>query len=320
MRSVSTRPLRRALTPATVALGLVLGTAVVTSGLTGSVPAAHADTEETVTTTTAPVLRAVGYVVDEPIAEITAESTAALTDATAVLGTAADVVADVKAEVAASDLDLGDVTVAIDTSDLRDLAGELRVIELTPALFIPHMTDETVAETEQVRDAIDSLQKALTDAKAKKAAEEAAKKKAAAEAKAKAEREAAEKAAAAERAAAQRSTAAPAPTSSGSSNYSGGDARAIARDMLAQRGWGDDQFQCLDALWSRESGWNYQAHNSSSGAYGIPQALPGSKMASAGSDWQTNPATQIKWGLGYIDGRYGTPCGAWNHSQSHGWY
>jgi hypothetical protein len=79
------------------------------------------------------------------------------------------------------------------------------------------------------------------------------------------------------------------------------------------------QFGCLDNIWSRESGWNYQAYNAS-GAFGIPQALPGSKMASAGSDWQTNPATQIRWGLGYIKSMYGTPCGAWSFWQSNGWY
>ena len=98
------------------------------------------------------------------------------------------------------------------------------------------------------------------------------------------------------------------------------DAQATARGMLAGYGWGDDQFGCLVSLWQKESGWNYQAYNRSSGAYGIPQALPGSKMGSAGADWQTNPATQIAWGLGYISGRYGTPCGAWGHSQSTGWY
>ena len=96
-------------------------------------------------------------------------------------------------------------------------------------------------------------------------------------------------------------------------------AQAIARDMLAARGWGDDQFGCLVELWNRESGWNVYASNPS-GAYGIPQALPGSKMATAGADWQTNPATQISWGLGYITGRYGTPCGAWDTVQSQGWY
>ena len=83
---------------------------------------------------------------------------------------------------------------------------------------------------------------------------------------------------------------------------------------------GAGQFSCLEALWNRESGWNHLAQNPSSGAYGIPQALPGSKMASAGSDWQTNPYTQVRWGVSYIKSRYGTPCNAWAHSQSVGWY
>ncbi|ARD41133.1 G5 domain-containing protein [Actinomyces gaoshouyii] len=97
-------------------------------------------------------------------------------------------------------------------------------------------------------------------------------------------------------------------------------AQATARSMMGAYGWGDSEFSCLVSLWNRESGWNYQAQNASSGAYGIPQALPGSKMASAGSDWQTNPATQINWGLGYIQGRYGSPCAAWSHSERTGWY
>ncbi|GIH99017.1 aggregation-promoting factor C-terminal-like domain-containing protein [Planobispora takensis] len=95
--------------------------------------------------------------------------------------------------------------------------------------------------------------------------------------------------------------------------------RAIAKQMLEARGWAD-QWGCLEKLWMKESGWNERAMNRSSGAYGIPQSLPGHKMASAGADWQTNPATQIEWGLGYIKGRYGTPCGAWGHSQAKGWY
>lgn len=99
-----------------------------------------------------------------------------------------------------------------------------------------------------------------------------------------------------------------------------GTAQAIAADMVAARGWGAGEFDCLVALWNKESGWNVYATNPSSGAYGIPQSLPGSKMATAGADWQTSPATQITWGLGYIQGRYGTPCGAYAHSQSVGWY
>ena len=98
-------------------------------------------------------------------------------------------------------------------------------------------------------------------------------------------------------------------------------ARATARSMAASTyGWGDDQFSCLDSLWQKESGWNYQAYNADGGATGIPQALPGSKMASAGADWQTSAATQISWGLGYIASVYGSPCAAWGHSQSVNWY
>ncbi len=99
-----------------------------------------------------------------------------------------------------------------------------------------------------------------------------------------------------------------------------GDPRTVAQALLGEFGFGQDQFGCLDSLWTRESGWRVNADNPSSSAYGIPQALPGSKMASAGADWATNPATQIRWGLGYIQDRYGSPCGAWGHSQSYGWY
>jgi hypothetical protein len=99
-----------------------------------------------------------------------------------------------------------------------------------------------------------------------------------------------------------------------------GSAQAIGYELVMARGWGEDQFSCLVSLFNRESHWNVYAGNPVSGAYGIPQALPGSKMASAGADWQTNPRTQITWGLNYIAGRYITPCGAWGHSQAKGWY
>jgi Transglycosylase SLT domain len=99
-----------------------------------------------------------------------------------------------------------------------------------------------------------------------------------------------------------------------------GTAQSIAYNMMSSFGFSPKtQWTCLDDLWQQESGWNYQAENAS-GAYGIPQALPGSKMASAGADWQTNPATQIKWGLGYIQSLYGTPCGAWAHEEADGYY
>jgi hypothetical protein len=96
--------------------------------------------------------------------------------------------------------------------------------------------------------------------------------------------------------------------------------RQIAKRMLAHYGWGAGQFSCLDPLWTRESGWNVHARNPRSGAYGIPQALPGRKMASAGPGWRSDPATQIRWGLTYIKGRYGSPCGAWAHERARGWY
>ncbi len=99
-----------------------------------------------------------------------------------------------------------------------------------------------------------------------------------------------------------------------------GNPQQIAESMLSSFGWSSSQFSCLQPLWNAESGWNISASNPSSGAYGIPQALPGGKMASAGSDWQTDAATQIRWGLGYIQSVYGSPCGAWSHEQAYGWY
>lgn len=93
-------------------------------------------------------------------------------------------------------------------------------------------------------------------------------------------------------------------------------AKAIAQQMIKDPA----QFAAFNNIVSRESGWNHTAMNSSSGAYGLVQALPASKMASAGSDWKTNPATQIKWGLDYMNSRYGSPVGAWNFWQSHHWY
>jgi phage-related minor tail protein len=109
---------------------------------------------------------------------------------------------------------------------------------------------------------------------------------------------------------------------SGAHGASASAAQAIARGMLSAYGWGPDQMSSLVPLWNGESGWNYRAENASSGAYGIPQALPASKMASAGSDWRTNPATQIRWGLGYIRSRYGSPAAAWAfwNRQSPHWY
>jgi hypothetical protein len=99
-----------------------------------------------------------------------------------------------------------------------------------------------------------------------------------------------------------------------------GSPQQVAQQMLGQFGWSSSQFSCLEPLWERESGWDVTAENPSSGAYGIPQALSGSLMASSGPDWQTDAATQIRWGLTYIQGRYGSPCGAWAHEEADGWY
>jgi hypothetical protein len=96
--------------------------------------------------------------------------------------------------------------------------------------------------------------------------------------------------------------------------------RSYARLEGIKRGWSSKQHACLVKLWNQESGWNPRAHNSSSGAHGIPQALPASKMRSAGADYYTNGKTQIRWGIRYIQGRYGNPCSALNFHNRHGWY
>jgi len=170
-------------------------------------------------------------------------------------------------------------------------------------------------------------------AAAKAAAQKAAAAKAAA-AKAAAAKAAAAKAAAQQaaqqRAAAQQATeqqatqqqAAPQQTTvqQPAASAPSGSPQQIAEQMLSQFGWSSGQFSCLQPLWALESGWNIYASNPSSGAYGIPQALPGSKMASAGPDWQSDAATQIRWGLTYIQGTYGSPCAAWSHEEADGWY
>ena len=98
-------------------------------------------------------------------------------------------------------------------------------------------------------------------------------------------------------------------------------ARAVAREIAQSKyGWGSFQFACLNKLWTKESNWRYKARNKSSGAHGIPQALPATKMESIGTDWRTNPVTQISWGLRYIEVRYETPCKAYKKFQRSNWY
>jgi hypothetical protein len=167
--------------------------------------------------------------------------------------------------------------------------------------------------TEQVQ-----AQSDAADATARQAAEQAARVQAAKDADAK--KKAADKAAA--DAAAKKAADEAAATSGNSSasypvqaSYSTAEVQAMAETIV-----GSSQFGCFSNIVSRESGWDYTAQNPSSGAYGLVQANPGSKMASVASDWMTNPATQIKWGLNYMNDRYGSPCGAWDFWQSHNYY
>lgn len=235
----------------------------------------------------------------------------ALAAADASVSAAATVTTDIQT----SGLDVGEPNTSVDTAALEKAADRLEGADLLPAPLVLGLISDVNELVEPVNERVAGLRGSLEAAVAKKAAEEAAA--------AEAARVAAEEAAAAAAAAAKQAT--PRASSGGApalaqSGTSAAEAQATARGMVAARGWGDDQFSCLVSLWNKESGWNYLAYNRSSGATGIPQALPGSKMATAGADWQTNPATQISWGLGYISGRYGTPCGAWSHSQSVGWY
>lgn len=304
----------RSVTPALVCLGLVAGIATTTSG---ALPSFAADT--------APAAQrdsAAAQTVSAPLSVITADGQTALVKAQAAIAGASKVSMDITA----SGLDVGTTDIVVDTSDLSDLVDKLEALDVTPTLMIPALTAGAVAETAAVRGETAGLRAALDEAKQRKAEEEAAAKAAAEAAAAQAAAEAAAAAAAAqaqaeaEAAAAAKKASVAASAPAVNINVDPGSAQGIAQSMMAANyGWGDDQFACLVSLWDKESGWRVNAANPS-GAYGIPQALPGSKMASAGADWQTNPATQIAWGLGYISGRYGTPCGAWGHSQSTGWY
>jgi hypothetical protein len=168
------------------------------------------------------------------------------------------------------------------------------------------------------QEAITQWQAAQWQSARRRAAEQAAKKAAAAVAQARAQ----QAAAAQSPAMAQPSQAGTATVPAGTATVpaASGSPQHIAEAMLGSFGWSSSQFSCLDPLWAHESGWSVSAYNAGSGAFGIPQALPGSRMASAGPDWQTNAATQIRWGLEYIKGTYRSPCGAWDHEKATGWY
>lgn len=174
--------------------------------------------------------------------------------------------------------------------------------QLTVQAVVQGTASQAVA-TYQIRDAAAELADAHWAAARKQAAKKAA----------------ASRAAAARAAAAQSQPTAQSQTTSVTVAASG-SAQHIAQNMLASFGWSPSQFSCLEPLWAHESGWSVTAENPDTGAYGIPQALPGSRMASAGPDWQTNAATQIRWGLEYIKDTYGSPCAAWSHEEADGWY
>ncbi|MFF9215901.1 aggregation-promoting factor C-terminal-like domain-containing protein [Streptomyces viridosporus] len=193
------------------------------------------------------------------------------------------------------------------TTLLADIPAGQQAQVQTASLTQQAETMAIAADTSAKKDAEEAARKA--------AAETAIAKKEAAEKQAKAEKEAKEREEAEAKAAASRSATRDASEIAVKSSYTVAEVQSIARQMIP-----GDQFQCFSNIVQRESTWNYLAVNPSSGAYGLVQALPGSKMASAGADWQTNPATQIKWGLGYMNERYGSPCGAWSFWQANHWY
>lgn len=288
---------RRTLVTAATCAGLALGL-VATTGLAAAAPVSLPDASASsfaapgsrMPVSTAPTLDAV-----------TSGADAALGGAQSALSSAVAVQADV----AATGLPLAIGDPAIDTGALQDAVDRLDSRDLLPVLLVPALSQNAEAESGRVSARVAEVSSSLEQAKAEKAAADAA---------AEAQRQA-EAAAAAE---AQRQAEAAAALARVNTPEG---ARAYAAQLAANRyGWGSAQFSCLSSLWTKESGWNYQAYNDDGGATGIPQALPGSKMATFGADWKTNAATQIAWGLDYISRGYGSPCSAWSHSQAVNWY
>ncbi|MFJ7942702.1 transglycosylase SLT domain-containing protein [Streptomyces sp. NPDC096354] len=202
-------------------------------------------------------------------------------------------------------------TPAVDDNNFEATAADTTLLADIPAGQQAQV--QTASLTQQA-----DAQASAADAAAKKSVEEAARIQAAKDAKSK--KQAAEDKLEKERQAKEAERASRDEVRSASafatqSSYTVAEVQAMARQMIPS-----DQFQCFSNIVNHESSWNYRATNAGSGAYGLVQALPGSKMASAGADWQTNPATQIKWGLNYMDSRYGSPCGAWSFWQANSWY
>lgn len=287
---------RRTLVTAATCAGLALGL-VATTGLAIAAPVSLPDASAAsfaapgtaLPVSSAPTLDAVTTGADDALGE--AQSALSSADA-------------VQADVATTGLPLSIGDASIDTSALTDAVDRLDSRDLLPVLLVPALSQNAKTEADRVSARVAEVRSSLDQAKAEKAAADAA---------AEAQRQA-EAAAAAEAQRQQEAAEALARV-----NTPDG-AKAYAAQLAAEKyGWGSDQFSCLSSLWTKESGWNYQAYNSS-GATGIPQSLPGSKMASFGDDWATNAATQIAWGLDYISRGYGTPCSAWGHSQATNWY
>lgn len=277
------RTRRRVFEPAGIVVGTILGAAALT-GVTAAAASAYGESAPM----PSPAAITVAWSADSagPSA-LSSRGIAAAAQTT--LTAAKDAVAEAErltADIAAAGLDIGYVDTSVDTSELTEQIERLEDTGSVPIMLLPTIGEATATETQRVSARTTTLRAALTATQERKAAEHAA-------------------AAAAALAAAN--------TPQG--------AMATAQELsAAQYGWGSDQFSCLVKLWHRESNWNHQAYNAGSGATGIPQALPGSKMASAGADWQTNATTQIRWGLDYISRGYGSPCSAWGHSNATGWY
>jgi hypothetical protein len=205
------------------------------------------------------------------------------------------------------------VAIGDPTNDLETTASGATLLADIP------VGDQAQVQSASLTQQADTIAHAA-DADAKRSAEEAARLQAAEDAKSKkaeAQKAADEKAKKDREAkeVASRSAARDAGDFAVQSSYTVAQVKAIAQQMVPA-----GQFQCFSNIINQESTWNYLAVNKSSGAYGLVQALPGSKMASAGADWRTNPATQIKWGLNYMEDRYGSPCSAWSFHQANGWY
>ncbi len=307
------RRLRRR--PVLVAATLAVGV-LATAAFSSATPASQAEASGSLTNFALASYSAASAEAQTAASPSAFEKTVSDADAAVTAATA------VSADIAASGLDVGTPDTTVDTAALEGAVAQLQRAQSLPTEYTTQFTDAVTTLTASVNEQAQGLRGKLDAAialKAQREAEEKARKEAEAAA-AKAAEEAAA-AAAAKKSSPRSSGGAPVYATGGAvGGTSPADAQATARSMLGGYGWGDDQFGCLVSLWNKESGWNYQAYNRSSGAYGIPQALPGSKMSSAGADWQSNPATQIAWGLGYISGRYGSPCGAWSHSQSTGCY